>query len=199
MSRTFYFSLLVAGVGAFVSSCSSPQESGTSANAPVAATEAVRGPGTKADSLGGIPGHKFGDPLSAFPGLELTATQKPGTQTYAYPKGTTEPGWFGKRKQESPNDYYSFYVFKDGKFVAFEAMAFEAGRAALQEQALYLFGPGTQTATSTNWEGKEVFAYYSTVMQPGKGPAHVLDVQSQAYVREQATAQADRLKKENAL
>ena len=190
--------LLLAGV--LLSGCTdsgSPTEKGNGNESTSIAT-VVRTPGIRADSLGGIPGHKFGNPLSAFPGLELTANQKPGTQTYYYPGGKGEPGWFGKRKKESPNEFYSFYTFKDGRFVAFQAMALGTGRKALQEQTRYLLGAGTPTTTTTNWEGKQVLAYYSVTNQPGSGLAEVLDVQSQDFVRGQASTQADRLKAENA-
>ena len=159
----------------------------------------MRTPGTRADSLGGIPGHPFGQPLSAFPGVELTPSQKPGVQTYYYPAGKSEPGWFGKRKKESPDNFYTYYTFKDGKFVAFQVMALGAGRKALQEQTRYLLGTGTLTTTTTNWEGEKVLAFYSLINQPGRGLAELLDVQSQDYAKAQATAQADRLKQENAL
>ncbi|HEX8349979.1 MAG TPA: hypothetical protein VF598_08445 [Hymenobacter sp.] len=189
--------LLLAGV--LLGSCTdsgSPTETGNGNDTASIAT-VVRTPGTRADSLGGIPGHKFGEPLNAFPGLELTANQKPGTQTYHYPGGKGEPGWFGKRKQESPNEFYSFYTFKDGRFVAFQAMALGTGRKALQEQTRYLLGAGTPTTTTTNWEGEQVLAYYSLTTQPGSGLAEVLDLQSQDFVKGRATARAALLKAEN--
>lgn len=166
-------------------------------NETAATAAAVRTPGTRADSLGGIPGHPFGEPLSAFPGLELTTSQRPGSQSYHYPGGKGEPGWFGKRKKESPTEFYSFYVFKDGHFAAFQAMALGAGRPALREQVQYLLGAGTPTTTTTNWEGERVFAF-SEAQLPGSGPSETLDVQSQDFRKAQATAQADRLKQENA-
>lgn len=177
----------------------SPTDKGGGSNATASSKVVSRTGGTRADSLSGIPGHKFGEPLSAFPGLELTANQNPGTRTYQYPGGKGESGWFGKRKRESPNEFYSFYVFKDARFVAFQAMALGAGRQALQEQTRYLLGTGTVTPTTTNWEGERVLAYYSLVAQPGRGLSEVLDVQSQDFVRSQASAKADKLKQENAL
>ena len=112
MMRHSLLSLLAAGCAAFATGCSSPQGSsapaaGTESAAPTAAVQ--RGPGTRADSLGGIPGHQFGEPLSAFPGLKLNSVQTPGSKTYIYPEGKGEPGWFGKRKKEAPGDYFSFY------------------------------------------------------------------------------------------
>lgn len=201
MLRTHTFSLLAALCGALATGCTSKEtastvSTGPSATAPVTT---VRTAGTRADSLGGIPGHAFGQPLSAFPGLVLYPTQMPGSQTYHYPNGKGEPGWFGKRKKESPTEFYTYYVFQDGRFVAFQAMALGAGRKALQEQTHYLLGTGRVTTTTTNWEGKKVLAYSSLVNQPGSGLAEVLDVQSQDFVKKHATAKADQLKKDNAL
>ena len=194
---TLLFSALVLLSGCTDSE--SPTDKAGGGNVTASSEAVPHTPGTRADSLGGIPGHKFGEPLSAFPGLELTSTQQPGSQSYHYPAGQGEAGWFGRRKQESPNEFYSYYLFKDGKFVAFQAMALGAGRKALREQAAYLFGTGTQTSTTTNWEGERVLAYYSQAMQPGAGPSETLDVQSQDFVKGRATAQADKLKQENAL
>lgn len=195
-------STLVISTLMLLSGCTdsgSPADNGVGGNATVSSEAALRNPGTRADSLGGIPGHKFGEPLSAFPGLALLPDQKPGVQAYYYPEGKGEPGWFGKRKKESPDQFYTYYTFKEGKFVAFQAMALGEGRQALQEQARYLFGAGTQTATTLNWEGKQVFAFYSLINQPSRGLADLLNVQTQDYTKAQATAQADRLKQENAL
>jgi hypothetical protein len=201
MLRIPTLSLLAALCGALATGCSS-KETTTSAAAgqsgAATVVTAAHTPGTRADSLGGILGHKFGEPLSAFPGLALTPSQKPGTQTYQYPDGNGEPGWFGKHKKESPTEFFSYYTFKDGRFVAFQAMALGAGRKALQEQTRFLLGTGTPTTTTTNWEGEKVLAYYSLTNQPGAGLAEVLDVQSQDFVKGQATAKAEQLKKENA-
>ena len=82
------------------------------AGASVPPIVAERTRGTKA----GIPGHRFGEPLSAFPGVELAKMQHPGTQTYVYPKGELEAGWFGKHRQEVG---FTFYDFRDGRFVSF--------------------------------------------------------------------------------
>ncbi len=196
MLRLCSFSLLAALGGALTTGCSSPQESAPPgvADAPVATG---RDPGARADSLGGIPDHKFGQPISAFPGLVLAANQTPGTRTYHYPDGKGEPGWFGKRKQEMPNEFYSFYTFSGGQFVAFQALAYGDGRRALREQALYLFGPGKQWPTGVNWEGKQVLAYYTTPQLPS-GPGAELDVQSQEFVRARDKAQQDKLMQENA-
>lgn len=194
---TLLFSALVLLSGCTDSG--SPTDKAGGGNVTASSEAVPHTPGTRADSLGGIPGHAFGQPLSAFPGLELLPDQKPSVQTYYYPNGKGEPGWFGKRKKESPDDFYTYYTFKDGKFVAFQAMALGAGRKALQEQTRYLLGTGTPTTTTTNWEGEQVLAFYSLINQPGRGLAELLDVQSQDYAKAQATAKANQLKQENAL
>lgn len=193
--------MLAALGGALATGCTSQEKASTVAAGPSAAAPvtAVRTPGTRADSLGGIPGHKFNEPLSAFLGLKVYPSQLPGSRTYYYPGGKGEPGWFGKRKKESPDEFYTYYLFKDGRSVAFKAMALGTGRKALQEQTRYLLGTGTQTTTTMNWEGKQVLAYYALINQPYRGLAEVLDVQSQEFVKKQATAKNDQLKKDNAL
>jgi hypothetical protein len=125
----------------------------------------------------------------------LTQGQQPGTQTYNYPEGKPEAGWFGKHKKDVPSVYYTF---KDGKFVAFQAIAYGAGRAALQEEALFLFGPGSKGVTNTSWVGQKTQAYYTPKVLP-YGPAEILDVQRLSLVRDQASETAERLKRENAL
>lgn len=72
-------------------------------------------------------------------------------------------------------------------------MALSTGRKALQEQTPYLLGAGTPTTTTTNWEGGKVLAFYSQAMLPSAGPSETLDVQSQDFVKGQATARAARL------
>jgi hypothetical protein len=189
---------IIAGVllNACTGSDSPAEKAGSNETAPSEVT--VRTKGTRVDSLNGIPGHRFGEPLSAFPGIVLAeGVQKPGTQTYTYPDGKPAAGWFGKHKAKSPDQFFVYYVFQDGKFVAFQALAFGEGRQALQEQALYLFGPGKQFPDGTTWAGEKALAYY-TLPTLAKGPANALDVKSQEFVRSQATATAARLKQENA-
>jgi hypothetical protein len=183
---------LLAGV--LLSSCSHPAATTDSPSTfkpeePVATGTRI----SRTDSLNGIPGHHFGEPLSAFPGLALTKGQNPGTQTYSYPDEKPEAGWFGKHKK----DVFSFYIFKGGKFMAFQAIGFGLGRAALQEQAAFLFGRGKQNMDGTSWKGEKTQAYYTQQVM-AKGPAEILDVQSLSLVEAQANESTDRLKRENA-
>lgn len=204
MMRSPFISLLAAGLFALATGCSSPQESATTPGSPAAAAPAAaaeRTPGTRADSLGGIPGHKFGEPLSAFPGLKPLpdAQQQPGCKTYGYPEGKGEPGWFGKRKRESPGTHLSRYGFRNDRFVSFAARAWGQGRPVLHEQALYLFGAGTLRPNATLiWEGQQVLASTENDDNPGMEPGEWLLVDSQDFVRLLATEKADKLKAENA-
>lgn len=190
--------LLIIGAlltSTLLSSCShsSPTtESGTPASAPTVA--AARTTATKVDSLNGIPGHPFGEPLSAFPGLQLSQTQTPGVQTYSYPEGKGLTGWFGKHRKEVP---FVFYTFRDGKFLAFQAIALGSGRPALQQETLFLLGQGHQNPENTTWVGEKARAFYTPRLLPA-GPAEILDVQSLSLVEAQAKEEAARLKAENA-
>lgn len=149
---------------------------------------------SRIDSLNGIPGHHFGDPVSSFPGMILAKSQQLGTQTYTYPDGKPEGGWFGKHKK---GDLFVFYTFKDDKFVGFQALAFGSTRAALQEETLFLLGPGNKSAVNTSWAGEKTQAFYTPKLLP-KGAAEILDIQSLDLVKAQASAAADRLRRENA-
>jgi hypothetical protein len=188
--------MLVLCAGTLLSSCSQSTPETTTGTQAAARPASPEFPfGGKVDSLNGIPGHQFGEPLSAFPGIELAKTQNPGTRTYTYPDNKPAPGWFGKHKKDVP---FVFYVFKDDKFIAFQAIAMGAGRQALQEQALFLFGPGKKYPAGTSWNGEKALAYYTPRLLPN-GPAEILDVQSVEGNKAQAAATAERLKKENAL
>ena len=199
MMRTLYSLTLLA---ALATGCTSQESASTTAAgepATAAPSTAVRTPGTRADSLGGIPGHKFGEPLSAFPGLVLhPGQQQPGSKFYYYPNGKGEAGWWGKRTREWRGEFNSFYTFKDGRFVAFSAMAYGDARKLLREQAVYLFGQGKQWPLGgTTWDGAQVQAYYT--QQIAAKSYEQLTVQTQEFVKSQATAKADQLKKDNAM
>lgn len=192
-----HFPALVIGAlftGTLLSSCShssttTEAESGASA---IAAGETIS---TKVDSLNGIPGHQFGEPLSAFPGLVLTPGQgTPGTKRYAYPADKPEAGWFGKHKKEVE---FVFYTFRDDKFISFQAVAFGNGRQALQKEAQYLFGKGQPHGLGMHWPGEKAQAFYTPRNLP-TGPAELLDVVSVQDADAQAARDAAQLKQENA-
>jgi hypothetical protein len=192
-----HFSLLVDGAllaSILLSSCSHSSSS-TEAESSASTIAAKQTISTKVDSLNGIPGHQFGEPLSAFPGLVLTPGQgTPGTRRYTYPEGKPEAGWFGKHKKEVE---FVFYTFRDDRFIAFQAVAFGPGRQALQQEAAFLFGPGERRGLGTHWAGDKAQAFYSLRNLP-TGAAELLDVISVKDADAQAASDAVRLKQENA-
>ena len=138
------------------------------AGAP-APTPAKRTTGTAADSLNGVPGHAFGEPLRNFPGLVLVEEEDvTGMAWYQVPAGQ-ERGWFGKHAEQSIN----LYQFQDGRFSMFYALAtgLEGSPTAMRKELLSLFGPGKDQRDLTervDWEGKRVRVIYSeNLMSPG--------------------------------
>lgn len=122
--------------------------------------------GTAADSLNGIQGHTFGEPLRNFPGLIfLEKHDEEGVRWYRMPAGQKR-GWFSK--------YYQYlitsYQFQDGPFSIFEAMTTgpRPSPTALREEAL-LFGPGKDQhdpmgEIDWDWDGER--AMYSEKRDP---------------------------------
>jgi hypothetical protein len=90
-----------------------------------------------------------------------------------------------------------FYVFWEGKFAAFQAVAFGDGRAALAQETVFLLGRGKQHVENTTWAGQKAQALY-TQTTLARGPAEILDIESLDYVKAQAADEATRLKRENA-
>ena len=130
----------------------------TAGSAP---TPTKRTMGTAVDSLDGIPGHTFGEPLRNFPGLVLvTKDEDLGLRVYKMP-ASRERGWFGKHAR----DFATYYQFQDGQFALFRAVTtgIDANRTAMREQALFLFGPGknrTDLLGGWDWEGEQARALY---------------------------------------
>ncbi|MDQ2769111.1 MAG: hypothetical protein M3Y54_01250 [Bacteroidota bacterium] len=187
--------LLLTG-GGLLAGCSSP--SPTASPTADAVKTAVSPPpafpfGGKVDSLHGIAGHAFGEPLSAFPKLRLLPPT-PGvpvgpTRTYTS-EGTT--GWFGKHRAQVN---VQLYTFLDGKFYAFVALG---DPAVLRPEATYLFGPGqAQGAYQLSWEGRQARAVY-TEKAAGFGREGRLDVVSKTLEAVLAAKQQAQLKAENA-
>lgn len=183
--------------GALLAGCSSP--SPTTASGPAVPADAPVPPppafpfGVKIDSLGGVAGHKFGEPLSAFPKLRplpaIPGVPVGPTRTYTS-EGTT--GWFGKHRAQVPTQLYSFL---DGKFCAFVAIG---DPAVLRPEANYLFGPGqAQGQAQLFWEGSRARAVYAE-KAAGFGQEGRLDVLSKPYEAELAARASAKLKAENA-
>ena len=199
---TNFFSLTGRALlaGALLSSCShSASTAPPDPAAGPAAVAAAEPSGTKADSLNGIPGHRFGEPLSAFPGLENLPDEASGYQRYVYPrtlKGDNKhAGWFGQHP-EVVND--ALYYFRGGKFAAFQGFARGIHRPELRAEAAVLFGPRPADSDGTvRWVGQRVLVNLAET--PGNGGAattlNVLDRAVQAAVEK---AKAAQLKADNA-
>jgi hypothetical protein len=149
-------------------SCSQESPDDTPAAAlPPASTK--RTPGTAADSLNGIAGHTFGEPLSNFPGLILVEKHdEVGVRLYRMPAGR-ERGWFGKYAQY----LITTYKFQDGRFSMFEAITTgprpSPSPTDLREEALSLFGPGKKLHNLMGeivWDGERVRALFSEKRDP---------------------------------
>ena len=139
---------------------------GPPAAAPIP-PHAKRTTGTAADSLNGIPGHAFGEPLRNFPGLVLAQkADETGVRWYRMPAGQ-ERGWLGQYA-----DYASIsYQFQDGRFSMFRAVTsgLKGNPTALRDEALALFGPGNDPHDrmgGLDWNGERVRAMYSEKRTP---------------------------------
>lgn len=130
-----------------------------SAPAPVLTKRTV---GTAVDSLNGMQGHAFGEPLRNFLGLVLvTKEDEQGVRVYQMP-ASQERGWFGKHVK----DFATYYQFQDGQFAMFRAVTtgIGANRTAMREEARFLFGPGkdrNDQMSGLDWEGERVWAMYA--------------------------------------
>ncbi|MCI1189872.1 hypothetical protein MON38_20815 [Hymenobacter sp. DH14] len=192
LHRLFAPATLLLLTSGLLTSCSSP--SSTSPPAAAAPETAAPAPsafpfGGKVDSLNGIAGHTFGEPLSAFSQMRLVPSA-PGdlTKVYAY-EGTT--GWFGKHHAQVRTLYY----FLDGKFCQFRAIG---DGAVLRPETTYLFGPSQQESKyRLFWEGGRARAAYIEKPQ-GFGWEGTLDVLSKPLEAALAAQTSARLKAENA-
>ena len=185
---------LLALTSPWLAGCSSPNPATTSttAAAGVTAPPASQFPfGSKVDSLDGIAGHTFGQPLSAFPKMRLIPPA-PGERTRTYEYEGTE-GWFGKHHAQVRTQ---FYYFLNGKFYRFMALG---NPAALRPEATYLFGPGQAEGNSRLfWEGRRArAAYVERASSLGFGLEGQLDVLSKPFEAEQAAQAQAQLKAEN--
>ncbi|MGI4735856.1 MAG: hypothetical protein ACRYG7_11840 [Janthinobacterium lividum] len=193
MPSTLSWSSLALAVlaGTLLLSCSSADS--TPETKPGASTKAaVPFPfGTKVDSLNGIAGHTFGQPLSAFSNMQPLPVEK-GELTRVYsPSPDQQSGWFGKHRKQV---YVQLYWFQGNKFVKFRAVGVAA---TLRTEAVYLLGSGLeQGPDQLFWEGSRARAVYSE-QNRGFGQEGTLDVLSKPFEAEQAARAQAQLKAEN--
>jgi hypothetical protein len=204
LSTCFPVAALTALVlaGPLLSSCS-PATPETTTDPAVAATAPVanaapRPYGTRADSLDGMQGHHFGEPLRNFPQLVLvTKADEKGVRVYQMPRGQ-ERGWFGKHAR----DFATYYQFQDGKFSMFRAVTtgIGANRTAMRQEARFLFGPGKDRhdlMSGLDWEGERVLVKYSEQLT---SPIQCwLEVYSKPLLAVQQAKQQAQLQAENDL
>jgi hypothetical protein len=188
---SYSFLPLAVLAGTLLTSCSSGDSSSETkpGSAPKAA---VAFPfGTKVDSLNGIAGHTFGQPLSAFANLRPLPVEK-GELTRVY---SSSPGqqrnWFDKHRDQVS---IQLYWFEKNKFVKFRAVG---AALPLRTEAVYLLGPGlAQGLDQLFWEGSRARAVYSE-QNRGFGREGTLDVLSKSFEAEQAARTQAQLKAEN--
>lgn len=183
---------------ALLTGCSSPPSESTAGAASVAnqvSAPPVRTTGTAVDSLNGVPAHRFGEPLSAFPGLQREEGGGP-LLIYSYPKGEAhDKSWFAKHRAEVPG---VFYKFQEGQFAAFQAVAYSSeGQAALTQEARFLFGPGRQLGERTEWSGTKAWAILHNSVIYGQ-PVKILEVSSHTLLDNPSAREQQRLRAENA-
>ncbi|MGI4820716.1 MAG: hypothetical protein ACRYFV_05835 [Janthinobacterium lividum] len=184
--------------GLLLSSCSQPapttdaSSAATTNKVPVASVKHFTG--MKVDSLNGIPGHHFGEALTAFPGLILGETNMTGMKRYYYPSGRSTHGWFGKHDTQLTTNYY----FVNDKFAYFVATAYRNNLSLLSDEATYLFGKGDLfELDGVIWQGKQARAVYTKHFS-SSGPYVQLEVVSELLETQRKQQAAARLKAENA-
>jgi hypothetical protein len=183
----------LALLGGLLTGCSSPSPATSEAQATVGTPPAPTPQfpfGSRVDSLNGIAGHTFGEPLSAFPQLRLLPpTAGELTRTYSY---EGKEGWFGKHQAQVSTQ---LYYFLNGRFCRFLAIG---NSTVLRPEVTYLFGPGqAEGKYRLFWEGRRARAAYVEQAR-GFGFEGRLDVLSKEFEAEQATQAKARLKAENA-
>ena len=193
-TTTSCLSVLIAFTGGLLSGCSSPAStSETQAASPKPAATVQFPFGAKVDSLNGIAGHTFGQPVSAFaPMRPLQVSPGELTRTYADGGSAKATGWFGKHRPQVPTQ---LYWFLDNKFSQFRAVG---DAATLRAEAIYLLGPGqAQGQHQLFWEGSRARAVFSEQAR-GFGVEGTLDVLSKPLEAEVAAKKQALLKAENA-
>ena len=198
MNHRYYLTVGAAWAAALLTACSSSPSQNTTeavAHADAPAPAAV----TRVDSLNGIPHHSFGDPLSAFPGLERLSDEPPKVSAslvgYSYPFGSkAATDWFGKHENELGS---VIYYFQGGKFVGLRVVTRgPAPTRRLMEELTFLFGPATAQVNGFYWPGEKVQAFAKTTYNFG-GTGQTFDLDSRAALDEQQRQETAQLRAEN--
>lgn len=165
--------------------------------------------GARADSLNGISGHHFGDPLSSFPELMAKGYRDLEGYTYYQVRPGQERGWFGKNAEH----VQTVYRFYQDKFASFDASAYGDDRLLLTEQAHYLFGTGQPQSpkdlaygqAAMRWEGKQVRVRLvndgqnsTTLVVLSKVAAAQKAADALAQQKQEAAARAAKMRADNA-
>lgn len=149
---------VTALAGVLLLNACSQTSSTTSTNATPTSARPVW---TKADSLYGVQGHIFGEPVSNFPGLVFESRDDEMGES-VYLMKARERGWLG----QCDRAVITYYFFQDGKFAKFRAFTTCLG---LREEVYFLFGPGKERNDimgTVDWEGERVQARYSEKLEP---------------------------------
>jgi len=184
-------SLLVAALAG----CSQATPDSNSVAVTPASQVVVRTTGFRVDSINGIPGHRFGDPLSTFPGLTVLTGESGATKRYYYPSSRPAPGtaWFAGHNSEFDVTYF----FIDNKFATIVVTSYGDHRKLLHDETVYLFGPGDHYETDgTIWRGREAYATYVNTFTP-HGPAARLEIGSESLAAMQKKNEAAKLRADN--
>jgi hypothetical protein len=117
-------------------------------------TPTKRTTGTAADSLNGMQGHTFSEPLRNFPGLLLLKKENDRCVRVYQMSAGQERSLSGKHAKYST----PYYQFQDGQFAMAEAITTGTGASpmAMREEALLLFGLGKERHDlmgGLDWEG----------------------------------------------
>lgn len=169
----------------------------------------LRNYGARADSLNGISGHHFGDPLSSFPELMAKGSRDLEGYDYYTVRPGQERGWFGKNAEH----VQTVYRFYQDKFASFDASAYGDDRLLLTEQARYLFGTGQPQSpkdlaygqAAMRWEGKQVRVRLvnegqnaTVLVVLGKVAAAQKAADALAQQKQEAAARAAKMRADNA-
>jgi hypothetical protein len=150
--------------------------------------------GAKADSLDGIPAHRFGEPRSNFPELEARGYPDPltGLVSYSLREGSPAPGWFAKNADQVSSTYWFYH----DQFAALTAHARNQGRQLLADEVTYLFGPGQLQGTAFGqtthrWRGQRVLVEVANTLNETTLSISSLPSQAQQMADQRAKQQAE--------